>query len=68
MDEVEQDYLDSYRSDGIKSLSDSRKPIITLTHLNKLKKLKQIREKELSKRKSLLSAMYGKPKETEGGL
>lgn len=67
MDNPEENIVKSYTSKGLKSLSDTRKPGLTLKHLNKLKKIHAIRKMDVIKRNSLLSVMYGS-KDEEGGL
>lgn len=62
------DYNLEFKSKGLKDISDSRKPKLTLYHLNKLKKIKTMRKLEQLKRNSLLGVMYGIPKEDSGGL
>jgi hypothetical protein len=66
------DFVDNfnleYKSNGLKKVSDSRKPKLTLYHLNKLKKIKTMRKLAQLKRNSLLGVMYGIPKEDTGGL
>lgn len=57
-----------YKSKGLKSLSDTRKPKLTLKHLNKLKKIQSVRKLDSARRNSLLSVMYGQPEEDSGGL
>lgn len=68
MDDQEQQILSDYRSKGLRSKSDTRKPGLTLKHLNKLKKIQAIRQLDNIKRNSLLSVMYGQPEEESGGL
>ncbi len=68
MDNIEQKYLDSYRSKGVRTIYDSRKPIITLKYLNKLRSLRDIKNKDLKQRYSLLAVMYGKPSEEGSGF
>lgn len=68
MDEFDSLYFQEYRSKGVKSLSDTRKPKLTLKHLNKLKKIQAVRKLDYIKRQSLLSVMYGAPSEDDGGL
>lgn len=68
MDDREQELISDYRSKGLRSLSDTRKPGLTLKHLNKLKKIQAVRQLDTIKRNSLLSVMYGQPEEESGGL
>lgn len=47
----------------IKSLNDTRKPRLTLTQLNKLKRISTKRKIENEKRSEQLSSIYGKSSE-----
>jgi hypothetical protein len=49
------------------SLSDTRKPILTLRDLNRLKKMRALQQLERLKREDLLAIMYAAPEEG-GGL
>ena len=49
------------RQDG----KDRKKPVITLRHINKLKRMKSAERKEHENRKKLLNIMYAVPTETE---
>ena len=49
-------------------LSDTRKPQLTLYHLNKLKKMRAARQLENLVRRDVLSLMYGQPAEESGGM
>ena len=44
-----------------------RKPVITLRHVNKLKRMKAAQMKEREEREKLLVIMYGTPVEEETG-
>ncbi len=44
---------------------DIRKPVITLRHINKLKRMKAAEREEHESRKKLLNIMYAVPTETE---
>lgn len=46
---------------------DTRKPRLTLKHLNKMKKFKAMHNLEMLKREEILTTMYGAPEE-EGGM
>lgn len=46
---------------------DTRKPKLTLKHLNKMKKFKAINDMENIKRQSILTTMYGSSEEESGG-
>lgn len=62
-------YYDEYRSEkGLRSETDSRKPILTLSHLNKLKKIKAVRRLDDINRRGLLKTMYGAAEDDSGGL
>ena len=39
----------------------NRKPLISLKHINRLKKMKQARRDELAQRKIVMGLMYGDP-------
>jgi len=47
--------------------SDTRKPKLTLKHLNKMKKFKAMHNLEMMKRQEMLTTMYGAPDEEAGG-
>jgi hypothetical protein len=49
-------------------LSDTRKPQLTLQHLNKLKKMRAARQLENLVRRDVLDLMYGQPGEEAGGM
>ncbi len=51
-----------------RQLDDSRKPKITLAHLNRLKKMRAARDLETLMKQDLLQLMYGAPEEQQGGL
>lgn len=53
---------------GIQSIENKRKPVITLRHVNKLKRMKLAQQAEQDKRKQLLAIMYGIPSEEEEGV
>lgn len=50
------------------NLSDTRKPQLTLYHLNKLKKMRAARQLENLVRRDVLNLMYGQPSEDTGGM
>jgi hypothetical protein len=62
------DFIKDYSSKGLRDVDDSRKPVITLRHLNKLKKMEAIRKLEKVRREALLKVMYGGGGGEEGGL
>lgn len=47
--------------------TDTRKPLLTLKHLNRLKKMRAVQKLENLKRQDLLKIMYGQPPAEEGG-
>jgi hypothetical protein len=49
-------------------LGDTRKPKLTLRHLNKLRKMKELRRFEKLQQHDFLEIMYGVPKEDESPL
>lgn len=50
----ENDKLSQFTND-----SEKRKPVLTLRHINKLKKMKTAQREERAKRQKLISLMYG---------
>lgn len=46
---------------------DTRKPKLTLKHLNKMKKFKAMHDMEMLKREKILTTMYGTGSEDTGG-
>lgn len=48
--------------------SDSRKPRITLSHLNRLKKMRAAKDLETLMRQDLMQLMYSAPEEQGGGM
>lgn len=68
MDDFEELYFKDFKSNGLKSVHDTRKPKLTLKHINKLKKIQAIRQMDGIRRQELLSVMYGAPSEDSGGL
>jgi hypothetical protein len=49
-------------------ISDTRKPRLTLRHLNKLKKMRAAQDLENHMRMDTLEIIYGAPAEEAGGL
>jgi len=49
-------------------MSDSRKPRITLAHLNRLKKMRAAKDLETLMRQDLMQLMYSAPDEQAGGM
>jgi hypothetical protein len=52
---------------GVRTPADTRKPKLTLRHLNRLKKIRALQKLEDLKREDLLGIMYAAPDETAGG-
>lgn len=50
-----------------RTLSDTRKPKLTLRNINKLKKMRALQSLESLKRQDLLGIMYGQPEADQGG-
>lgn len=48
---------------NIRIPTDTRKPVLTLKHLNRLKKMRAVQKLENLKRQDLLKIMYGIPAE-----
>ena len=68
-DDFSNKYYNEYTSkEGLRSETDSRKPTLTLAHLNKLKKIKAVRKLDDIQRRGLLKTMYGAAEEDSGGL
>lgn len=51
-----------------RQMKDSRKPKITLAHLNRLKKMRAAKDLETLMKQDLLQLMYGAPQEEGGGM
>lgn len=67
--EVSTGYYDPARDDFNKRhVDDTRKPVLTLAALNRLKKMRALRKLEKLKRQDLLGIMYSAPAEGGGGL
>jgi hypothetical protein len=57
-------YIDPNEDEFMKAHSDdARKPRLTLRHINRLKKIRAMSNLENVKKSSVISAMYGIPKE-----
>lgn len=66
--EVETGYYDPERDDMTKrNLDDTRKPLLTLAILNRLKRMRALKKLEALKRQDLLSVMYAAPEADAGG-
>lgn len=50
-----------------RSLGDTRKPVLTLRKLNRLKKMRALHTLDDMKRQDLLGVMYGIPEDDAGG-
>ena len=48
-------------------ISDTRRPRLTLSHLNKLRKIRELRKLEMSAQKDFVKRMYGASPEDDGG-
>lgn len=48
-------------------LHDTRRPRITFRHLNRLRKINELKRLEQAAHKEFVRAMYGKPPENTGG-
>ena len=67
--EVETGYYDPERDDMTKrNLDDTRKPLLTLAILNRLKRMRALKKLEALKRQDLLSVMYAAPEADAGGM
>lgn len=67
--EVSTGYYDPARDEFNKRhVDDTRKPVLTLAALNRLKKMRALRKLEKLKRQDLLGVMYSAPAEGGGGL
>lgn len=62
------EYYD-FDSDSIDSMEieDVRKPRLTLRHVNKMRKVRDMREVEKQQHNQLVQDMYGRPAEDDGG-
>lgn len=68
-DEIKTGYYDPAEDNVTqRKLNDTRKPKLTLKHLNKLKKMRALRMLEKLKREDLLDIMYGDPPGEQGGM
>lgn len=66
--EVSTGYYDpTSDSMGIRKMSDTRKPLLTLRKINRLKKMRALRQLDDLKRQDLLSVMYAVPDEADAG-
>lgn len=62
------DLTNNVRQDGIeqKAIGDTRKPKLTLKHLNKLRKMRELRNLEQINQGRQLELIYGQPSEESG--
>lgn len=62
--------LEYYDPEGdkldIARAEDTRRPRLTLRHLNKLRKIRELRQMELAAHREFVKTMYGTPPEEEG--
>lgn len=66
--EVSTGYYDPARDDMTRrNLDDTRKPLLTLAILNRLKRMRALKKLEALKRQDLLSVMYAAPEGDGGG-
>lgn len=66
-----QDYQTAYYDPAedeanARHINDTRKPKLTLKHLNRLKKIRQLRKLELLKRQDQFTIQYGVPDDPSG--
>jgi hypothetical protein len=63
-DNLDSEYYDPAQDEyTTQQLADTRKPVITLVHLNKLKKMRAARNLENLVRRDVLELLYGVPSE-----
>lgn len=53
---------------GVRTPNQTRKPKLSLRHLNRLKKVRALRKLEKLKREDLLTIMYAPPDPAAGGM
>lgn len=53
---------------GVRNLGQTRRPKLSLRHLNRLKRVRALRKLENLKREDLLGIMYAAPDEAAGGM
>jgi hypothetical protein len=60
---IKPEQIDQYRNDRLQyfSKNDTRKPKLSLRHLNKLRKTREIRQFEKAYNQDILQAVYGQP-------
>jgi predicted RNA-binding protein with PUA-like domain len=67
--QVSTGYYDPARDEyNTRHITDTRKPVLTLASLNRLKRMREQRKLESLKREDLLSVMYAAPEPEAGGL
>jgi len=68
LDSLNEGFIDPNEDEFMKAdPDDARKPKLTLSQLNKLKKIRATNDLESTKKESLLGVMYGIPEEDDGG-
>jgi hypothetical protein len=66
---IETGYYDPSKDEfNARHLDDTRKPVLTLAALNRLKRMRALRKLEKLKRQDLLGVMYAAPAEAPGGM
>jgi predicted RNA-binding protein with PUA-like domain len=66
--DIETAYYDPQRDEiNVRKPTDTRKPVLLLRDINRLKKMRAVQELERMQRADLLSVMYGAPEEPAGG-
>jgi len=66
--DVESGYYDASQDEYHKRhLDDTRKPVLTLAALNRLKRMRALKKLEALKRQDLLAVMYAQPSAEGGG-
>ena len=66
--EVSTGYYDPTSDEmGIRKMGDTRKPVLSLRKINRLKKMRALRQLDDLKRQDLLAIMYATPDEQAGG-
>lgn len=48
--------------------SDTRRPRLTFKHINKLRKIRELKKLEMAAHRKFVKTMYGAPKDDEGDL
>jgi len=66
--EIENPYTQGEDQEDTLHLGDTRKPKLTLRHLNKLRKMRELRRFEKMQQNDFYELMYGVPKEEQNPL